>query len=106
MAVTIEPGQTGTIALVFKKGGIVVPAPVTGGSVSSSAQTIVGSLNLAHDQKTVTFNAVSLGSAVVTYTGPAGSGITATENVSVVATNADEVEFDDTSYTFAQTPPA
>ena len=104
MAVTIQVGHTGTVQLVFKKGGIVVSPPITGGSVSSSAQTIVRNLALAADQKTVSFNAVALGVATISYTGPAGSGITASETVTVVATEADEVDFDDT--TFTETPTA
>lgn len=106
MAVTIDQGNTGTIALVFKKGGVVTSAPSSGGTLAIGNKNIVPTATLAADQKTVKFTTGTPGATNIVYTGPTGSGITATETVTVVATEADEVEFDDTSFTEAQTPPA
>lgn len=103
MAVTIDQGNTGTVSLVFKKAGAVTSAPTSGGSIALSNTNVIDTATLATDQKTVKFHAAKPGVCNIVYTGPTGSSITATEVVTVVATEADEVDFDDTSFTEAPT---
>lgn len=98
MSVKVQLGHTATIALKFMSGDTEVPAPTLGGSVSTSFGGSFGNAVLAADQKTVTYTPHSLGQDTLTYNGPSGSGISATETIFVVATLADSAVFDESTF--------
>jgi hypothetical protein len=97
MPFTIQQGKTATIKLKFTNAdGSVAPAPSSGGSVSANVGLNIGTAVLTvTDQQTVTYTARGLGTDIITYNGP--QGLTATETVSLVATTATGVTFDDTT---------
>ncbi len=103
MAVTLQQGQSATILLKFLNADSSVALPPTsGGSVHADTGTdtsvhLFGTVTLAADQKTVTYQALNLGVDTVTYNGP--NGLTATLTVNVVATTATSVVFDETTWT-------
>lgn len=93
--VTLQPGQSKSIELVFTQAGVVVPAPTVGGSihiVNSGSYTAV----LDADGRTVHLTAVAVGSSNVQYS-LVGSTITALLTVTVIPTLADTVVFDPTT---------
>lgn len=103
MAVTIQQGKSFTMKLKFlNSDGSVAPAPSSGGSVSTDVfglTVVAGTATLAADQETVTYvaNGNSLGTDTLSYGGP--EGLTASENVIVVATTAVSVTFDESTFT-------
>lgn len=100
MAVSVQQSANpATIQLKFTKGGVPCAAPTAGGSVQNGNTNVFQSVTLAADQKTVSFIPAGLGSGTITYTGPAGSGISAVETVTVLATVADGVSFDESTLT-------
>ena len=97
MAINIQQGQTETIKLKFTDAsGLAVSAPTSGGSVAVQ-NTNLAVATLGNDQMTVTIQAVSLGSTVVTYSGP--QGLTVTDALNILATTATNVVFDETTLT-------
>jgi hypothetical protein len=103
MTMILQQGQTGTIPLAFTNNGSVVPMPSSGGTCKNGNSN-TGSASMI-DQGNVKYVTNGLGTDVITYTGPTGSGLTATENVQVLATTATAVDFDETKIVITQTPP-
>lgn len=101
MPVTVQMGNAHcTLKLIFKQGSTVVAAPAAGGSCSTSNTNVVDTVSMLTTD-TVQFNAKAAGQATLNYVGPTGSGITASDIVTVVATIADNAAFDDSSLVVA-----
>lgn len=99
MTLTLQQGESATIELKFLNvDGSTAPAPTSGGSVSSAAGLQYGTITLATDQKTVTYTASGprLGTETIFYNGP--DGLTATDNINIVATTAVSVSFDESTF--------
>lgn len=100
MTLILQQGESATIELKFLNvDGSVALAPTSGGSVSSAAGLQYGTITLADDQKTVTYTASghSLGTETIFYNGP--DGLTASDNIIIVATTAVSVSFDESTFT-------
>lgn len=100
--ITVQQGKTVTIALEFKNAdGTVAAPPTSGGSVNNNTGHGYGTVSLAADQVTVTYTANIITPVgqydIITYSGP--QGLTATENVTIVATTATTVVFNEATLT-------
>lgn len=100
MTITIQQGTSATIKLKFlNPDRSIAKAPSSGGSVSTTGIPGLsqnGHAVLASDQQTVTYTANGLGVDTITYNGP--QGLAATEAVVLVATTANAVVFDESTF--------
>lgn len=94
----IQVGTTASFKLQFTKNGVPVAPPTTGGSIARDADGNKGQVALDADQQTVHYKANLLGTDHLIYSGPLGSGITAVEDITIVATTADAVSFDEGTF--------
>lgn len=105
MTITVQQGTSATIKLKFLNvdGSAALP-PTSGGSVSTTGIAGLsqnGHAVLGSDQQTITYSAGGLGVDTISYVGP--QGLTASENVVLVATTANAVVFDESTFTIIAT---